>query len=315
MAAMTRRPINTRTPCLCLAMALWVMIGATHALAQQVGRAAAPSVGQVTSDPQASDLGHYYRQMEQRLVAEGRLRQDRGAHGLDANTLARNFMEIAMRSEYSLRGGAASHGGTAIPLRRWEVPIRLGVSFGPSVTAGQRQHDLGAIRGVARRLQNASGHPIQIVSENANFHVLVLSDDERANARRTLQQIAPGMSRAAQNAILRMRRDTLCMVVALPARNPADGYAQAVAIVRAEHPSLMRQSCMEEELAQGMGLPNDSDNARPSIFNDDEEYGVLTRQDELMLRMLYDDRLRCGMGAGNVRQQVLTLANAALAHG
>ncbi|WP_071672382.1 DUF2927 domain-containing protein [Nioella nitratireducens] len=313
MAALTVS--KTRIPCLCLAMVLWIAAGLGHAMAQQVTRSSASTGGQIVPDPQSSDLGLYYRQMEQRLLAEGRLRQDRAARGLDAPTLARNFMAIALRSEYSLRGGAASHGGTAIPLRRWEVPIRLGVSFGPSVTAGQRQHDLGAIRGVARRLQRASGHPIQIVSDRPNFHVLVLSDEERANARRTLQQIAPEMSRAAQNAIVRMRPDTLCMVVALPASDPAAGYAQAVAIVRAEHPSLMRQSCMEEELAQGMGLPNDSDLARPSIFNDDEEYGVLTRQDELMLRMLYDDSLRCGMQAGNVRNNILTLAQAALAQG
>ncbi len=40
------------------------------------------------------------------------------------------------------------------------------------------------------------------------------------------------------------------------------------------------------EIAQGLGLPNDSPTARPTIFNDDEEFALLTRQDEMMLRML-----------------------------
>ena len=77
----------------------------------------------------------------------------------------------------------------------------------------------------------------------------------------------------------------------------------------------MRQSCIEEELAQGMGLSNDSRDARPSIFNDDEEFGVLTRHDELLLRMLYSDSLRCGMSAGAVDDYVETLAAAVLRTG
>jgi hypothetical protein len=55
-------------------------------------------------------------------------------------------------------------------------------------------------------------------------------------------------------------------------------YTRAVAVVRAEHPDLLRQSCIHEEIAQGLGLPNDSPAARPSIFNDDEEFALLTRR-------------------------------------
>ncbi len=57
----------------------------------------------------------------------------------------------------------------------------------------------------------------------------------------------------------------------------------------------MRKSCVHEEMAQAMGLTNDSPNARPSIFNDDEEFAFLTRHDEILLRMLYDPRLKAGM--------------------
>lgn len=260
-------------------------------------------------------LANYYQQMEHQLVAQGRLRQERWVSGLDAATLARNFMAIAMRFEYALNGGAATQGGGAAPLRRWEQPIRLGVHFGPSVSGAQQRRDLATVRDVAQRLQRASGHPIAVDNANPNFHVLVLNDEERANARAALRQIAPDLSRAAQNAVLRMRRNTFCMVVAIPGANPADGYQQAIAIVRAEHPPLMRRSCIEEELAQGMGLTNDSPEARPSIFNDDEEFGVLTRHDELLLRMLYDDSLRCGMSARAVDLRVEALARNVLSTG
>ena len=44
-----------------------------------------------------------------------------------------------------------------------------------------------------------------------------------------------------------------------------------------------------------MGLPNDDETVRPSLFNDDEEFALMTLHDELLLRILYDDRLEPGM--------------------
>ena len=66
------------------------------------------------------------------------------------------------------------------------------------------------------------------------------------------------------------------------------------AVIRAELPPLLRLSCIHEEMAQGLGLANDS-TARPSIFNDDDEFARLTGMDEKMLLMLYDIRLKPGM--------------------
>ena len=45
----------------------------------------------------------------------------------------------------------------------------------------------------------------------------------------------------------------------------------------------------------GLGLGNDSDTARPSIFNDDEEFALLTTHDEELLRLLYHPNLTPGM--------------------
>ncbi len=291
---------------------------ALAALLLSLQPAFAQGVTRAVGDPSQigiSQLASYYRQMETQLVSQGYLRQDRRAGGLDSETLAENFMAIAMRSEYSLRGGSASHSGHAAPLRRWEQPIRVGLVFGPSVGAAQRRQDTALVGQVASRLQRASRHPISLANSNTNFHILVLNDEERANARSILRQLAPQLSRAAQNAVLRMRPNTFCMVIAIPGSDAAQGYQQAIAIVRAEHPPRMRQSCIEEEMAQGMGLPNDSPNAHHSIFNDNEEFGVLTRHDELLLRMLYHDSLTCGMSPRAVGQQVEHLAQLVLASG
>jgi hypothetical protein len=79
-------------------------------------------------------------------------------------------------------------------------------------------------------------------------------------------------------------------------------------LVRTEHPDLTRRACYHEELAQGLGLANDDQNARPSIFNDDEEFALLTSHDELLLKILYDPRLQPGMSADEARPIVWSLA-------
>ena len=56
-------------------------------------------------------------------------------------------------------------------------------------------------------------------------------------------------------------------------------------------------------MAQGLGLANDSLAARPSIFNDDEEFALLTPHDELLLRILYDPRMRPGMTPSTATEQ------------
>jgi len=79
-------------------------------------------------------------------------------------------------------------------------------------------------------------------------------------------------------------------------------------VIRAEHPDLLRLSCLHEEIAQGLGLANDSPTARPSIFNDDEEFALLTTMDEAMLRILYSPALRPGMDEAEARPIVESLA-------
>jgi hypothetical protein len=64
---------------------------------------------------------------------------------------------------------------------------------------------------------------------------------------------------------------------------------------------LSRLSCIEEEIIQSLGLRNDDPRVRPSIFNDDDEFALLTQHDEYLLRILYDKRLRPGMRSDEAR--------------
>ena len=110
-----------------------------------------------------------------------------------------------------------------------------------------------------------------------------------------------GVLLAELDLFTNLPRSYYCLVVAVSGSHNPNDYTRAVALIRAEHPDLVRLSCIHEELAQGLGLSNDSPSARPSIFNDDDEFALLTSHDELLLKMLYDPRLKQGMTADEAR--------------
>ena len=61
-------------------------------------------------------------------------------------------------------------------------------------------------------------------------------------------------------------------------------------------------------MTQGLGLGNDSPQARPSIFNDDDEFALLTTHDEMLLKLLYDPKVTPGMDVDEVRPIVAARA-------
>ena len=72
-------------------------------------------------------------------------------------------------------------------------------------------------------------------------------------------------------------------------------YVPALAVKRAEHPPRIKLTCFHEEISQGLGLSNDSPNALPSVFNDNDNFALLTRYDEILLSILYYPSLNPGM--------------------
>lgn len=238
----------------------------------------------------------FYARAERRLLSEGRLRRDRNPADipLDAEMLARNFIQIALRDEYTRRDGALVPEARPAPLRRWQAPVRLQPEFGASTDLAQQRAWRAEIAQFASRLASASRHPVQLSADQGNFIILVVTEDERRAIGPRLSQLIPGIP-PEDVAILRGLPPAITCTVFAYSEAGSPVYSRAVAVIRAELPRLLRSSCIEEELAQGMGLANDSPAARPSIFNDDEEFALLTRHDELLLRILYDSRLRPGM--------------------
>jgi len=61
------------------------------------------------------------------------------------------------------------------------------------------------------------------------------------------------------------------------------------------YPDELRRHCIAEELTQALGLADDSSLVRDSIFNDASSRQRILPWDALMVRVLYDSRLRAGM--------------------
>ena len=273
----------------------------------------APVSRAAPSAPSAAsiDLSRYYESVQSRMLALGLMRQDgdRPDASLTAGRLATNFENIALFNEYSLRGGRFVAERAPSRLRRWAEPVILQPVFGASVSEAQVARDTAALTQYAARLARVTRHPVQVaVSGPANYHVLFLNADEQRGAGPLLQQILPGVGSATIRSITGMPRSTFCGVYAFDDANRPNTYVAAIAVIKAEHPALMRLSCIHEEIAQGLGLANDSPAARPSIFNDDDEFALLTRHDEILLSMLYDPRLRPGMTPEQARPLVAQIA-------
>lgn len=255
-------------------------------------------------------FARYYRGIEARLSADGLLRTETTPRDapFSAAVLAANFERIALFDEYTLTGGRFVQQQTPSRLRRWEQPVRLQAHFGAYVDAAQQAEDRSILTTYAARLARVTGHPITTVRTGGNFHVLYLNRDDQRSVGPLVRSLVPGVGDEVITEIENLPRSTFCSVYAFSETGGRPVYVSAIAIIRDEHPSLLRRSCVHEEVAQGLGLPNDSPAARPSIFNDDEEFALLTRHDELLLDILYDPRLTPGLRPEEARPIVRRIA-------
>ena len=254
------------------------------------------------------ELAAYYEKLEEHLLSQGLLRRDGGGPDTKfrALDLARNFEAIAFYDEHS--SGALLSESTAVSrFHPWRGPVHFNAHFGPSVSASQRINDRATVNAYAARLARVTGHEISTTDAKGNFHVIFVSHDDDDALKDIVASVWPDFPKSRLQTLTNLPRDIYCLVHT-NTPSAGEGSERALAIIRAEHPTLMRLSCVHEELAQGLGLSNDSPLARPSIFNDDEEFATLTSHDELLLKMLYDPRLKSGMSLPEARPTIKQIA-------
>ena len=242
-------------------------------------------------------LEKYYNRTSQRLRARGLLRTDKGR--LDSlystQNLIENFEKIALYNEYIIKNNEFIPQEKASNLKRWNRAIKINIIHGENSSNKQIKIDKKNISIFTRRLASITGLEMSISEVNANFIILFLDLDERRDFGQKLSQLMPQLTPAMIKTITSSPRSTFCSAFSLSEPPKNYEYTAALVLIKSEHSKVMRKSCIHEEMAQSLGLTNDSKSARPSIFNDDEEFALLTQHDELLLKILYDKRLKPGM--------------------
>lgn len=271
--------------------------------------AAGPATEGETASAASRALRSYYAGVQADLLSRGLMRTDGGTRDapFNARMLADNFIRIALYDEYDSSSGNLVARATESRLRRWNTPVRMGLYFGASVPGERQASDRARIASLLARLSRLTGLPIHLATTKVNFFLYIVNEDERMALGPVVAAAIPGVTASDIASFTRMPSSTYCQVSAM-VDNQTSLYRRAFAVIRAEHPDLMKLSCLHEEITQGLGLPNDSPSARPSIYNDDQEFALLTPMDEMMLRMLYDRRLQPGMSVQQARPVVQQIA-------
>ncbi|MBF0588816.1 MAG: DUF2927 domain-containing protein [Magnetococcales bacterium] len=105
--------------------------------------------------------------------------------------------------------------------------------------------------------------------------------------------------------IAKLGRSGGCYFISM--KKPPSKIVKAFIVVNIERDDLAINACLLEEIAQSLGLPNDTNIYRPSIFSDLDRLTVPSPQDEILIRTLYDPKLRAGMPRTAAMKQVREL--------
>ena len=77
-------------------------------------------------------------------------------------------------------------------------------------------------------------------------------------------------------------------------KKPESRIVKAIIVVDVERDLSIIKSCLLEHLTQDLGLPNNSDTLRPSIFSDRDNLFELAPQDKILLHTLYHPDMKPG---------------------
>lgn len=226
------------------------------------------------------------------LRAMGDLRTERSPADapFSGDDLARNFERIALRHEADASVPASEKNWEPNALMRWEGPLNYRV-FGGAAT----EDDRAEVRRLMRTIGRLTGLRITEADSELNFLILVTSPEERDHFAEQLGRLNPALEGTFD--FWRRTPSVICVANNLFSARDANRIVAGLVAIGSETTGLLRRACLHEEIVQALGLANDHPDARPSIFNDDSEFALLTEHDEYLLRLLYDPRLRPGMTA------------------
>ena len=267
--------------------------------------------GEEFGDPKEAKLRKYYSRLEKRKTSLGLLRQDGGGADtpFDVDDIVEAFEQLAFYNEYDIDKNKLLPNSNAVSLAKWKSNTNISIRFGGSVDKKQRDKDLQEINNLISNLSKITNHKIKISQQNVNMYVVIAKQKEIKDLIREIGLKRPEFDPKRIPIITQLPKDIHCMAMTSMSSEPNSAISSALVIIRNELPDVMRRACIHEEIAQSLGLTNDSHFARPSIFNDDDEFAILTKFDEILLQILYDHRLNPGISKKEASQLVRQIAN------
>ncbi|HUT51316.1 MAG TPA: DUF2927 domain-containing protein [Alphaproteobacteria bacterium] len=205
-----------------------------------------------------------------------------GAGEMSNAEILRNFDVIAFQNE-------VRH----IPnprVTKWVRPIRaykqFDVTIAPEIEDFLDKH--------MERLAEVTGLDIEYVDDAQSANFLIIFTGRADYLSTALKHVKPGV-RGVPRGIARRLRRTNCLGVFSVRPSNAE-LERAVVVIPVDHAQKhgLMTRCIVEETTQSLGLPNDSDDANPSVFNDRSRLKDLSTHDLLLLRLLYHPELEVG---------------------
>ncbi len=266
--------------------------------------------GEEFDDGKEAKLRKYYSRLEERKTSLGLLRQDGGGADtpFDVNDIVEAFEQLAFYNEYDIDKNKLLPNSNAVSLAKWKSNTNILVRFGNSIDKKQKDKDLLEVNSLIRNLSEITNHKIEFSQQNENMYVVIANQEEIKALIGEIGLTRPEFDPTRIPIITQLPKDIHCMAMTSMSSEPNSAISSALVIIRSELPEIMRRACFHEEIAQSLGLTNDSHFARPSIFNDDDEFATLTKFDEILLRILYDHRLQPGISEKEAAQLVKQIA-------
>nr|CRH06871.1 conserved exported protein of unknown function [Candidatus Magnetococcus massalia] len=132
----------------------------------------------------------------------------------------------------------------------------------------------------------------------ADFHIFYLPGHAMDKIK------LPGVP---QQLLSHLSRSNGCYFVTK--KNQYRDIASAYIVVNIDRSDESINACILEEITQAMGLPNDTDMMRGSVFNDRERLTRLGMRDIQLIKLLYDDRMVAGMSRTAALKRAQELLN------
>ncbi|HIP80155.1 MAG TPA: DUF2927 domain-containing protein [Kiloniellaceae bacterium] len=214
--------------------------------------------------------------------------------------LLQDFRSLAFQTERPVLGNDGRPRPRRDHLAKWTIPVRAALIDGDS-------EDLRApVPPSFRRLAEAhlddlaglTGLEIAPAPASRANLLVFLAADPFAAARRHRGLFAHKITdRSSYEALLaEMERTATCFGFLWGGWPSGRSIDFAVAFIRADRGARTVEGCLVQEVTQVLGPMNDLAPTADSVFSDSGRQVALTARDRLLIRMLYDARLKPGMG-------------------